>query len=291
MDESRKRPVAGIGRVIGWPGGSVWIGRHVGQVQDHAHHAIQISLSMEDRFRVQAADWSESRACSGVVVMPDRRHRLDGCGASIATLFVEPNSARGAALRERFAGSDVCLLSDAESRDVVQHLHAQYDDGAPDAVMAQFAQGAVCRIAGDPLSAPAEDARITAALAWLRARLAMPVRLDEVAAVVHLSPSRFRHLFVAHTGTSLRAWLLWARMEQAVESAFQGRSWTDAAHDAGFADAAHLTRTCRRVFGLAPTMLVPEHTLQEKQHAARRRQTVAGQDRSTEGEARRSDRA
>jgi hypothetical protein len=40
--------------------------------------------------------------------------------------------------------------------------------------------------------------------------------------------------------------------------AFQGRSWTEAAHDAGFADAAHLTRTCRRMIGLAPSMLVPE---------------------------------
>src|SRR5688572_11391867 len=155
MDESRKRPVAGVGRVIGWPGGSVWIGRHVGQIHDHAHHAIQISLSMDGRFRVQAADWPEPRACNGVVVMPDRRHRLDGCGASIATLFVEPNSARGAALRERFAGSEVSVLSDAETRDAVQHLHARYEEAAPDAVMAQFAQGAVCCIAGNPLSAPA----------------------------------------------------------------------------------------------------------------------------------------
>jgi len=47
-------------------------------------------------------------------------------------------------------------------------------------------------------------------------------------------------------------------MERAVTSAFQGRSWTEAAHEAGFADAAHLTRTCRRMIGLAPTMLVPE---------------------------------
>ena len=91
----------------------------------------------------------------------------------------------------------------------------------------------------------------------MRARLATPIRLEEVAATVHLSPSRFRHLFVTQTGTSLRAWLLWARMEHAVESAFLGRSWTEAAHEAGFADAAHLTRTCRRVFGVAPTMLVP----------------------------------
>jgi AraC-like DNA-binding protein len=255
---SRKRPIAGVGRVIGWPGGSVWIGRHMAPVQDHAHHAIQVSLAMEGRFRIRALDWPAPREVAGVVVMPDRRHALDGCGATVATLFVEPNSSRGAALRQRFAGHDVAVLDEDEAREAVRFLHAQYLAAAPDAVLAQYAQGAVCRIAGNPAAAPAEDPRITAALAWMQARLATPIRLEDVAAAVHLSPGRFRHLFVAQTGTSLRAWLLWARMEHAVETAFQGRSWTEAAHEAGFADAAHLTRTCRRVFGLAPTMLVPE---------------------------------
>lgn len=258
MDESRKRPVTGIGRVIGWPGGSLWIGRHVAQVQDHAHHAIQVSLAMAGDFRIQGAGWPEPRATRGVVVMPDRRHRFDGAGATIATLFVEPNSKRGAALRTRFAGFDLCLLPDDEVRDAVQFVQAHYEAAAPDALLLQAAQGAVCSVAGNPPAAPVDDPRITSAIDWLQARLATPIRLDDVAAAVHLSPSRFRHLFASQTGTSLRAWLLWARMEHAVESAFQGRSWTDAAHEAGFADAAHLTRTCRRVFGLAPTMLVPE---------------------------------
>lgn len=257
-DQTRRRPVAGVGRIIGWPGGSLWIGRHLGQVQDHAHHAIQISLAMEGGFRVQAGSWEDWRPTRGMVAMPDRRHRFDGRGAVIATLFVEPTSARGAALQRRFAGSDVALLANREVHEAVQHLHAHYVAGASDALMAGLAQGAICRLAGNPATAPSQDPRITAALAWMRPRLGQKVRLEEVAAEVHLSPGRFRHLFVSQTGTSLRAWLLWARMERAMTCAFQGRSWTEAAHDAGFADAAHLTRTCRRMIGLAPSMLVPE---------------------------------
>ena len=256
--EVHKRPVAGVGRVIGWPGGSVWIGRFTGAVQDHAHHAIQISLAMENTFRIRGAGWPEAREARGVVVMPDRQHSFDGSGASVATLFVEPNSSQGAALRDRFAGFDVAILPQEEVHAAVQHLRTQYEEGAPDALLAQYAQGVVCRIAGNPAMAPSDDPRITAALAWMRARLSSSIRLEEVAAAVHLSPGRFRHLFVAQTGTSLRAWLLWARVDQAVQAAFHGRSWTEAAHEAGFSDAAHLTRTCRRVFGLAPTMLVPE---------------------------------
>ena len=254
----RKRPVAGRGRVIGYPGGSLWIGRLLGPVQEHAHHAIQISLSMEGGFGIRADGWPDFREATGMVVMPDRPHSLDGRNGAIATLFVEPNSTRGAALRQRFAGFDVAILPDAEVRTAVQYLQAQYEAAAPDELLAQYAQGAVCRIAGNPAMAPSDDPRITSALAWMRARLATTIRLEDVAAAVHLSPGRFRHLFVAQTGTSFRAWLLWARVDHAVAAAFKGRSWTEAAHDAGFSDAAHLTRTCRRVFGLAPTMLVPE---------------------------------
>ena len=49
-----------------------------------------------------------------MVVMPDRRHRFDGGGATAATIFVEPNSARGAALRLRFGKAEISLLPEAK---------------------------------------------------------------------------------------------------------------------------------------------------------------------------------
>jgi AraC family transcriptional regulator len=42
-------------------------------------------------------------------------------------------------------------------------------------------------------------------------------------------------------------------LNRALSIGFSGGSWTEAAHAANFADSAHLTRTCRRMFGLAPT--------------------------------------
>ena len=254
----RKRPIAGIGRVIAWPGASLWVGREVGSIDEHAHHAIQVSLALQGPFRIHAPDWPEWAETRAAVVMPDRAHRLDGGGTAVANIFVEPNSTQGAALRKRFAGMDIALLGNAEAEAAVAGVRTQFLAGAADECLAGYAKGAICRIAGDPLEASRPDPRITGALRWMRERLASPLRLQDVAAAVHLSPGRFRHLFVAQTGTSFRAWLLWARAEAAIAAGTRGRSWTEAAQGAGFADAAHFTRTCRRVFGIAPTMLVFE---------------------------------
>jgi len=224
-------------------------------VREHAHHAIQISLALEGRFRVKARSWARSREAAGMVVMPDRPHCLDGCDATIATLFVEPNSVAGAALRTRFHAIDVALLTDEEVEASTVELRTEFQSGAPTERLSGTARAAICRVAGDPPAASGSDPRITSALEWMSQRLATTMRLQDVAAAVHLSPGRFRHLFVNQTGTSFRAWLLWARAEQAISAATRGISWTDAAHSAGFSDAAHFTRTCRRVFGIAPTML------------------------------------
>ena len=75
---------------------------------------------------------------------------------------------------------------------------------------------------------------------------------------MHLSPSRLRHLFVQETGTIYRGYVLWLRINRAVVAMMEGRNWTAAAHETGFADSAHLSRTFRRMFGISPAMLIKE---------------------------------
>src|SRR5690606_20701403 len=79
--------------------------------------------------------------------------------------------------------------------------------------------------------------------------------LDEAAKQVALSPGRFRHLFVEQTGQSFRTDQLWLRLQRAVEAISNGASATEAAYAAEFADAAHLTRTFRKMMGIAPSFV------------------------------------
>jgi AraC-like DNA-binding protein len=252
-----RRPIAGIGRVLLRDGFSLWIGRDAGRMQAHAHHAIQISLALGGRFLIRgdAGGWAEH---TGAIVLPHRRHQFDGCGASLAHLFVEPETVQGRALLERHGESDIGALDDATAARLAAALREGYAAEAPDEVLLAAGLRSVAVLAGPAPPARSVDPRVGRAIELMRSRLDASISLAQAAAAAHLSPSRFRHLFVAQTGVSFRAYLLWARVNAAMSAGMGGQSWTEAAQAAGFADSAHLSRTCRRMFGIAPAMLLRE---------------------------------
>jgi AraC-like DNA-binding protein len=62
----------------------------------------------------------------------------------------------------------------------------------------------------------------------------------------------------------LRTYLLWRRLLHVWTLTMQGETLSRAAHSAGFADSAHLTRTARTMFGLPPSALQTNGPLSER---------------------------
>ena len=255
------RPARGSdssGRIYTWQGLSLWIGRSEGRTQWHEHHAHQLALCVagEMRFRTEAEGrWT---AFAGALVPSHARHQFEVDGLDVAHLFIEPESRAGRALTRRFGGVGVVALPVAEARAAAQALQAAHDAAGDSAALLR-ASAAVLQALGGAGVEPDEalDARLVRALTYIREHLGGPLSLGEVAASVALSESRFRHLFVGGTGCSFRAYLLWLRINRAIEAVQSGASWTEAAHLAGFADSAHLSRTHKRMFGIEPSSVRP----------------------------------
>ena len=79
-----------------------------------------------------------------------------------------------------------------------------------------------------------------------------------------LSGRRFREAFASQVGLSCRQYLLWTRLDSALGELARGASLTEAALAAGFADAAHLTRTFRRMVGIVPSAIAGSVRFMEK---------------------------
>ncbi|WP_259674612.1 helix-turn-helix domain-containing protein [Pseudomonas fluorescens] len=85
----------------------------------------------------------------------------------------------------------------------------------------------------------------------------------ELAAVVHLSPHAVFSWVRVADGLPLRSYARWLRLTQALQQLAKGVRLTDAAHEAGFSDSAHFSRTFRALLGIDPSSALAEVLLQE----------------------------
>ena len=246
--------IAGFGHFIFWEGGSLYIGSSVSPSEFHSHHAIQVSLGLTGtlQFKTEAdTDWVDYE---GAVIPSDLPHTFQAPGRALAHLFCEPESVLGRKIMRRIS-SEIARLDPIEARRLAGPLLLAYQNAAQRDELVMLARQTIAAVAGDVEPARTVDPRVRVAIREIHRRLDEPIALSDIAEAAALSEGRFRHLFVAETGVSFRAFVLWARLNRALSLGYGGASWTEAAHAANFADSAHLTRTCRRMFGIAPTSI------------------------------------
>lgn len=219
----------------------------------HAHHAIQICISLERRFRIRSGSGGPWQYHTGAIVSPDAPHELAGDAGGIALLYVEPEGEDGRRLKVLTRGTAIVALEAATVRSLrALLLPLAATNAAPSRDLFQRLLACLGAAVG---SDGVLDPRIARALSLLRANTADAPPSVWMATTVGLSTGRFRHLFLANIGISYRRYQLWLRLQAAVDEALRGASLTTAAHAAGFADSAHLTRTFRRMFGITPSAL------------------------------------
>ncbi len=245
----------GVGQFMAWDGGCLFIGRHERQLPMHAHRAIQLVVASEGEHRVRASE-TEAWSAYSVAAVPTRHpHAIDVTASGYgAVIFIEPETREGRAITQRFLGAGIAEVGDAEVRAISHAIFGQWLQGRRDEVV-RLSRLLVSTLAAGVAPAVVTDPRILSAIDFINQRLDRPITLDEVASHACLSPSRFRHVFSEQTSMGLRPYILWRRFLLTWELIQRGATLSEAAHAAGFADAAHLSRTSTRAFGFAPSAI------------------------------------
>lgn len=239
---------------VAWDGGCLFIGRGGGIVPDHAHYAVQIAFGSEPGIRFRGGEQDVWTEYAGAIIPSRQPHGMDVTSVPAnVVLFVEPETREGRALTERWLENGIAAIPDALFAELASPLFAAYFEERTAAAVERAARRVIHALTGGVEPAAVTDERILRAVAHIKAHLDAPLTLDDVADVACLSPSRFRHLFVEQTGVGLRPYILWRRFLRVWELLTAGESLSTAAHAAGFADAAHLTRTSRSMFGFPPS--------------------------------------
>ena len=251
------QPSPARGHFVSWNGGCLFIGRAGGLIGVHAHYAIQVAFGSEPGIRFRESErekWSEY----GGVIIPSRQpHAMDATVvAQNVVIFVEPETHEGRALTELYSLSGITSLPNDAVTKAAAVLFSVYRDQRTAPALIDAARQVIRELTHGVDPSVVSDERILRATAYIQRHLSEPLTLEQVASEVFLSPSRFRHLFVEQTGLALRPYILWRRFLRVWELLMAGESLSSAAHTAGFADAAHLTRTSRRMFGFPPSAML-----------------------------------
>jgi AraC family transcriptional regulator len=237
-----------------WDGGFLLLGQAQGVVPAHAHHAIQIVISLDQPVAVCGHQevWRTSR---GIVIRPDVIHSFDCSGAFGAMLFVDPESNEGVWLRTLLT-ENITIVPDTRLVSSVSELRTFAEQ--PFACMEVGALIRHCVHALSPGPPPIRrlDPRVTTVLKRIQASDDLRVSLSTAAEMAFLSPSRFAHLFKQQLGLAFSRYMLWRKLTRAMLAIGSERTIADAAHAADFADAAHLTRTFYQMVGMAPSVLM-----------------------------------
>ena len=215
----------------------------------HQHYALQLSMALDAPLTVQTENETLTTN-TAVLLKPNVPHRLT-CEGQHLLVLINPASTIGHFWNQltpqnsaRITTQPVQQLQQTAVRFLNNTLNASDFNAQIRALFAQydcFCNEFVHR----------GDARIEQAIAYLHQHSERIVALEEIAEHCHLSPSRFQHLFKNTTGMSYRRAQRWNKLTQALPYLGQ-KSLTELAHEAGFADSAHFSRTFKENFGFYP---------------------------------------
>lgn len=225
-----------------WQGHALFIG-HTLDTSPHQHYAMQISVGLERPFRLLSDDnWQEYRA---IFINSNHSHQLVAEGWQMV-LLVDPTLS---SIQHIHTDQPVQPIKFDALSPILETLYTTIQTESCEQIAASCNQ-ILTQVGGTAVVPCVSDPRIQQALSFMSEQPLKKVSTAAIAKAVFLSEGRFSHLFKEQMHIPIRRYLLWLRLMDAIENIVNGELFTIAAHEAGFADSAHLSRTFRAMFGL-----------------------------------------
>jgi AraC-like DNA-binding protein len=241
-----------------------WYGRalFMGQSTDtavHHHYAIQIVIGLNQPFGLHFSN--RRYKYRAAMIGANQTHQLDGRGDWQAILLVDPETELAQQLdHEHLQDGNIIALNEAFPEAVFKKL-SDFVSRERSCQEAEELCGCVIdALIKTPVPRKKINPKILQVVDYLDKLPRKRVSIEDIADNVYLSESRIIHLFKEQMGIPIRRYLLWLRVIEAIKEIFQGVSFTTAAHEAGFSDSAHLSRTFKQMFGITLSELFKKNS-------------------------------
>ena len=249
------------GKVFLWQEQALFLG-NAAQTSLHASPAIKIVVALDSEFRLKFAEDADWQNFKSVIIAPGQNHAIDGQNKRLALIILVPEARAAQPLIPILSRKGISRIPAS----IVQNFLPIFDAFEKMNNLTVESEELSRKLLGnlrnsDELLNSSIDERVSQSVEWIRTELENNVSVKEIAASVELSESRFSHLFTENLRVSVRRYLLWMRLRDAMHLLAKGVSLTDTAYEAGFSDSAHLTRTFRQMLGITPSALLKHSSL------------------------------
>ncbi|MBU0992723.1 MAG: AraC family transcriptional regulator [Proteobacteria bacterium] len=219
----------------------------------HAHHAAAVIMAFDDPFVIETEDKRIGPLFSAII-SPDTYHKSIAPNSDMIVLLIDPESGEYESFVSTGQSGTVHELDKSIFIQLKKELLRLFD-GVSCQKAWEISQE-ILAIINKRFSEKTQlkyDTRVQKIIEKLRIELPERICIRELEKEVCISGDRLMRLFKEHTGLPLRRYLLWSRLLRSSSLLKQGYSLTDAAHESGFSDAAHMSRTFKKNFGFTPS--------------------------------------
>ena len=243
-------------QVVFFPGGAFYLGRGI-QTHMHSHNATEVVLSFNKSFSIKGTDGLEDKfKCA--LIRKDIKHQFTADKDDWQLfLYFDALHEYTISLEQGLLKNRAIMRMDSKlTKSFIANLLSliEYDIRPKELINLFITAGIIPKSSG----LKHKDERIVKAIPIIAECFNSEINLSKIAFKVHLSESRFSHLFTEQIGIPFKRYVLWYRLQKAIEFVLMNYSLTQAAHASGFSDSAHFTRTFVKMFGATPSLILKD---------------------------------
>ncbi|WP_294892589.1 helix-turn-helix domain-containing protein [uncultured Gilliamella sp.] len=216
----------------------------------HRHPSLQLTISLHNMsFELETPD--EKKDVFGFIIQSNVPHKLRAPDVCCINLLIDPENPYYHLLSHFTEINPVYFLTKEEALKIASYFMKSVTISQP------FDLYHVYKLLreSDANCSCDQDNRINKAVSIISSLPIKQISSREIAEKIHLSESRFLHLFRSELGINFRGYLLWKRLQDVIDTLDTPTTLTKLANDMGFSDSAHFSRTCLSSLGLRPSQL------------------------------------
>ncbi|HEY0743042.1 MAG TPA: AraC family transcriptional regulator [Chryseosolibacter sp.] len=229
---------------------SVFFGRNL-KTKAHAHHAMEIVLAVNGSLTIHSG---KTIKAEGVILKPDIIHSISGTGL-IISILLDPETALCNHVISMLGSKSVLKLEPSITDMLVNHFKNHTNR--------HFSEDGICELLSNSLASSNSvalgnhiDPRVLTVIDLIKTSPQKSLPFTTLIRASGVSESRLMHLFKKETGTTIRKYVLWNKLQHAIKLHLVGNSLKQAAKQSGFTDPAHFNRVFVSNYGANPSSML-----------------------------------